>query len=511
MSLFSAVGSSTVDTDLRSLKERVAEITDLYSSLCLLDWDQKVTMPPGGHPARAEALATLARIHHERLVDDEMGRLLDRLRPLEESLDYDSDDASLIRVTRRDWEKQRRVPTELSAEMTRAAAQGNQTWIQARANNDFASFLPALERTLDLKRRYAECFEWTDSPYTPLLDDFEPFMKTSEVAEAFDAIRPVLSELIREAPAVDASFLAQPFPADGQRELAERILATFGFEDGSWRLDTTVHPFCTWFSTRDVRLTTRYRETGLGSLWGTMHEAGHGLYAHGFAPSLERTTLAEWPSLGLSESQSRTWENLVGRSRAFWTYWYEPLQATFPAQLGDVDLDAFLAGINRAEPGPIRGLADETTYSLHIILRFELERQLIEETLDPKDLPEVWNESMRELLGVEVPDDARGVLQDIHWSQGFIGYFPTYALGNLMSLQIWAAVREAIPDLDTRMEAGELHELAAWLRDNLYSLGRKFTPKETLERVIGTPAIDPKPYLAYLREKLAALPSGAEA
>lgn len=495
-----ALGLSAVDIDLRALKERVAEITDLYSSLCLLDWDQKVTMPPGGHAARAEALATLARIHHERVVDDEMGRLLDRLRPLEESLDYDSDEASLIRVTRRDWEKQRRVPTELSADMARAAAQGNRIWIQARANNDFASFLPALERNLELKRRYAECFKWTDSPYTPLLDDFEPLMKTSEVAEAFEAIRPVLSALIREAPDVDASFLAKSFPPDRQRELAERIIATFGFEDGSWRLDRTVHPFCTWFSTRDIRLTTRYGETGLASLWGTMHEAGHGLYAHGFAPSLERTTLAEWPSLGLSESQSRTWENLVGRSRPFWICWYEPLQAAFPEQVGHVDLEAFLAAINRAEPGPIRVLADETTYTLHIILRFELERRMIEGSLDSKDLPEAWSAGMAELLGVEVPDDANGVLQDSHWSQGWFGYFPTYALGNVISLQIWAAVREAIPDLDAQMEAGELRELAAWLRDNLYSLGRKFTPKETLERVTGTPSIDPEPYLAYLRE-----------
>jgi carboxypeptidase Taq len=500
-----------VDPDLRTLKERVAEITDLYNSLCLLDWDQKVTMPPGGYPARADALATLGRIHHERFVDDELGRLLDRLRPLEESLDYDSDDASLIRVTRRDWEKKRKVPTELQTEMVHAAALGNERWIKARETSDFARFLPALERNLDLKRRYAECFEWADSPYTPLLDDFESSMTTTEVAEVFDATRPALSELVREAPAVDASFLAQAFPADGQRALAERVLATLGFEEGSYRLDPTVHPFCTWFSTRDVRLTMRYGKTGLASLWGTMHEAGHGLYAHGFAPSLERTTLAEWPSLGLSESQSRTWENLVGRSRPFWTYWYEPLQATFPVQLGDVDLDAFLAGINRVEPGPVRVLADETTYSLHIILRFELERQLIEETLDPRDLPEAWNAGVRDFLGVEVTDDAHGVLQDPHWSQGAVGYFPTYALGNVMSLQIWAAVREAIPDLDAQIEAGELHELADWLRDNLYSLGRKFAPKETLERVTGTPAIDPEPYLAYLRKKLAALPSGAEA
>ena len=217
-----------------------------------------------------------------------------------------------------------------------------------------------------------------------------------------------------------------------------------------------MHPFCTSFSTRDVRLTTRYHELGIESLWSTMHEAGHGLYAHGIAKSLERSPLAGAPSLGLNESQSRSWENLVGRSRPFWSYWYEPLQSTFPDQLGDVDLETFLAAINRAEPGFIRVEADETTYSLHIMLRFDIERQLMEGTLDPKDLPEAWNAAMLELLGVEVPNDAQGVLQDIHWSSGGIGYFPTYALGNVISLQIWAVVREAIPDLDAQMEAGEL-------------------------------------------------------
>lgn len=498
-----------MDADLRTLRERLAEISDIQRSAGVLFWDQRVTMPPLGNDARAEAVATLGRIAHERFVDDEIGALLERLRPYEESLEYDSDDASLVRVTRRDWEKARRVPAELRAEMLRAGAQGHQIWVAARANSDFAGFLPALERNLELKRRYVECFEWDDSPYTPLLDDFEPFMKTTEVAEVFDTIRPVLSELVREAPQVDASFLELPYPPALQRQFAERVLATLGLEDGAWRLDTTVHPFCTSFSTRDIRLTTRYQEIGFESLWSTMHEAGHGLYAHGIARSLERTPLANAPSLGLNESQSRTWENLVGRSRAFWSHWYEPLQATFPAELGDVDLDTFLAAINRTEPGLIRVEADETTYSLHVILRFDLERRLIEGTVDPKDLPEAWNESMRELLGVDVPDDARGVLQDVHWSGGGIGYFPTYALGNVISLQIWSVVRDAIPDLDAQIEAGELEGLSAWLRDNLYSLGRKLTPKETIERLTGSPTIDPQPYLAYLREKLTALPAGA--
>jgi carboxypeptidase Taq len=498
-----------VDADLRALKERLAEISDLARAGMVLAWDQKVTMPDGGHPARADQLATLSKVVHERLVDEELGRLLERLRPLEESLEHDSDDASIIRVTRRDWEKQRRVPTELRVELTRAAALGNQIWVEARATNDFAKFLPALQRNLELKRKYVDCFEWDDSPYTPLLDDFEPYMLTSEVAEVFGAIRPVLAELVQQAPPVDAEFFEQTFEAEKQEEFCKRVLDTLGLEEGTYRLDPTVHPFCTSFSNRDVRLTTRYNETGIDALWSTMHEAGHGHYAHGIADSLQRTTLATSPSLGLNESQSRTWENLVGRSRPFWLHWYEPLQETFPSQLGDVELDAFLAAVNRAEPGLIRVEADETTYSLHIILRFELEQRLIEGSLDPKDLPDAWSKGMADLLGVEVPDDTHGVLQDIHWSQGGIGYFPTYALGNVISLQIWATVREALPDLDAQMEAGELGELASWLRDNLYSLGRKFTPKETIERLTGSPTIDPQPYLAYLREKLAALPASA--
>ena len=475
----------------------------------MLFWDQRVTMPPLGTPARANAVATLGKILHDRFVDDEIGSLLEALRPLEESLEHDSDDASLVRVTRRDWEKERRVPSELRTELLRAGSEGHLAWVEARKNDDFASFLPVLERNFDLKRRYIECFEWDDSPYTPLLDDYEPFMTTTEVAEVFDAVKPVLSELVREAPPVDATFLEESYPADLQREFGERVLATVGFTDGAWRLDTTAHPFCISFSTNDVRLTTRYDAVGLHSLWSSLHEAGHGLYAHGVSPSLERTPLAGAPSLGLNESQSRTWENLVGRSRPFWTHWFEPLQATFPEQLGGVELDEFVAAVNRAEPGLIRVDADETTYSLHIILRFDLERQLIEGTLVPKDLPEAWNAGMKELLGVDVPDDARGVLQDVHWSSGGIGYFPTYALGNVISLQIWAAVREAIPDLDAQLEAGELGTLSAWLRDNLYSLGRMLTPKETIERITGSPTIDPEPYLAYLREKMAALPMGA--
>ncbi|HJU46485.1 MAG TPA: carboxypeptidase M32 [Gaiellaceae bacterium] len=490
--------------DLQELRARLAEISDLGKAAGVLGWDQRVTMPPAGAPTRADQLATLSRLRHDRFVDDEIGRLLDRLRPLEESEPYASDDASLIRVTRRDWEKARRVPTELAEEMTRAAALGQPAWVEARRNDDFQSFLPYLRTNIELARRYVELFDPPDSPYTALLDDYERDMTTTEVREVFAILRPALTELVREAPKVDAAFLDGTFDVERQRSFGEAVLATLGLDPGVWRLDPTAHPFCTSFSNRDVRLTTRYDERNLESIWSTMHEAGHGLYAAGIADGLQRTPLAGAPSFGVNESQSRTWENLVGRSRPFWEHWYPTLQETFP-DLGSVELESFLRAINRAEPGLIRVDADETTYSLHIILRFELEQGMLDGSIALEDLPDVWHERMREMLGVVVPDDARGVLQDTHWSAGSFGYFPTYALGNVISLQIWAKVREALPDLDAQMAAGELDELSTWLRDNLYSLGRKLTPRETLARLAGTETLDPQPYLEYLRAKLATL------
>ena len=489
---------------LDELRVRLAEGADLRHAAGVLGWDQRVTMPARGTEARAEQLATLGRIAHERFVDPEVGRLLEACEPLVESLPYDSDDRSLVRVTRRDWEKARLVPTELRTEMTREAARGHHAWVEARRTSDFASFLPFLRTNLELKRRYVECFEWSDSPYTPLLDDYEPGMQTTEVREVFAVLRPALTEIVAEAPEVDAAFLTGDFPPEAQRGLAERMLATLGFDDDSWRLDRTAHPFCTSFSNRDVRLTTRYQPNDLESIWSTLHEAGHGLYAHGNADSLLRSSLSGAPSLGVNESQSRTWENLVGRSRAFWEHWYGPLQQVFPS-FASVELDDFVRAINRAEPGLIRVDADETTYSLHIILRFELEQELLEGTVALEDLPEVWNARMKEFLGVDVPDDAHGVLQDVHWSGGSLGYFPTYALGNVISLQFWRVVRKALPDLDDQLAAGDPLPLSNWLRDNLYALGRKLTPKETIERITGSPEIDPQPYLAYLREKSAAL------
>ena len=486
---------------LEELKHRLGEVSDLRSASALLDWDQMVMMPPTGAAVRAERLATLERVAHERFVDDRIGELVDELRELEAALPFDSDDASLIRVTRRDWEKARRVPADLAADLTKAASEGMEAWVVARAENDYAAFRPWLDRQLALKHEYIACFDPADDPYDILLDDFEPGTTTAEVRTVFDRLRDELGPLIAAA-ADDASgdLGTGPFPEDGQRTLGLAVMTAFGFDPASFRLDTTVHPFCSSFATTDIRVTTRYNEDDLESLFSCMHEIGHGLYERGISPALERTTLASGCSSGLHESQSRLWENVVGRSLPFCRWLHPQLVATFPDALAGMTLERFHGAINRVQPSFVRVDADEVTYGMHIILRFELEQELLAGRLSTADLPAAWNARFEEYLGLAVPDDRLGVLQDVHWSCGMFGYFPTYQLGNVMSVQIWEAALAALQGLDESFERGDFSGLGTWLRENLYALGRKLTPKETLERVVGGP-IDPEPYLRYLRSK----------
>ncbi len=493
-------------SDLAELKLRLAEIHDLRCAQEVLFWDQTVMMPPGGGPVRGAQLTTIDRIAHERFVSPEIGRLLDGLASYEESLEYDSDDASLIRTSRRDWEKARRVPAELAAEMVGAAAEAHDVWAKAREENDFAGFLPHLERAVELKRRYIDCFDGYAEPYDVLLDDYEPGMKTAEVRAVFDELKDSLVPLIAEVASSDEEdgFMRGPFPIDAQHETSLRVIERFGYDPQYFRLDLTVHPFAASSGTQDIRLTTRYTENDLTSLFTAMHECGHGLYEHGISQTLERTPLCSGVSSALHESQSRLWENIVGRSRPFWNYFYPQVQAAFPDVLGDVEQESFYRAINRVKPSYIRVDADEATYNLHVILRFELEQELIAGAIALKDLPGVWNERFEQYLGIPIPSDTVGVLQDVHWSGGGFGYFPTYSLGNIVSVQIWNKVLSELPDLPAQFEAGEFGELHAWLRSNLYALGRKLTPQETLERVVGGP-IDAKPYVRYLKEKLGAL------
>jgi carboxypeptidase Taq len=499
-----------VDAALPELKRRLAEIADLRRVDKVLSWDQAVWMPPSGSEARAAQLSALEAVTHERFVGDRIGELLDELEPYGASLPYDSDDASLLRVTRRDWEKARRVPTELSAEIAKTRAEAYDAWVKARANSDFAAFRPWLERVLELRLRYADCFAPFDDPYDVLLDDYEPGMRTAEVRAVFDALEPELVSLVAEhATEEEDEFMRGPFPIAAQHELSLEIIGRIGILPDDYRLDPTVHPFMTYSGIRDLRITTRYAKTDLNSLFTAMHECGHAVYQYGVDPALDRTPLETAPSvtdfsMALHESQSRLWENVVGRSLPFWEWFYPRVQRTFPDVFRDVPVETFHRAVNRVRRTLVRVDADETTYGLHIIMRFELEQELISGRLAVADLPEAWNARFSELFGLDVPNDASGVLQDVHWSDGSFGYFPTYQLGNVLSVQIWERATEAISDVEEQIARGDFAELHGWLRENLYSLGRKFTPAETIERVVGGP-IDPEPYLRYLRGKQATL------
>jgi carboxypeptidase Taq len=490
-----------MDAAFDELKERVAEIADLDRASALLAWDQQVKMPPGGAEVRAEQLGTLGRLSHEALTSDEIGRLLDRLVPFEEAQPYDSDEASLVRLVRRDWEKARRVPAELQGEIRRAGSLAMPVWVKARQESDFSQFIPALRHNLDLRRRYVECFDDFDEPYDVLLDDFEPGMKTAEVRAVFDRLKEEQVPLVGRARAEgERAVRNAAFPVERQQRFELEVLERFGFDAAEWRLDTAVHPFATSIGIKDIRLTTRYVEDNLDSLFSTMHECGHGLYEHGVDPALERTPLAHGASLALHESQSRMWENLVGRSLPFWRCFYPRLRSTYPEALAGVELEDWYRDVNWVEPSLIRVDADEATYNLHVILRFELEQELLADTVDLQELPEVWNQRMDDYLGVRPPNDAVGVLQDMHWAVGAIGYFSTYALGNVVSGQLWEQLNGEIPDLADQIEQGEFGALAAWLREHLWRHGRKYMPRELVERITGG-GLDPEPYLRYLNEK----------
>jgi len=479
-----------------ALAERLGELSDLRHAGMLLAWDQQVMMPAEGGPARGEALGTISRLHHEMLVDPQLGALLDAATDAE---------PLIARAVRRDHEVERRVPGELAAEMSRAGSDGYAAWLAAREANDYALFEPALRRNIELARRYAGCFPEAEHPYDALLDRYEPGTTTAQISALFRRLREGLVPLI-SAIAMQPARAGLPgsFPVAAQREIGLEMVQAMGFDRSGWRLDDAVHPFAASPSPADVRVTSRFDDHSLTGLFALLHEVGHGLYEHGVAPALARTTLDTGVSLGVHESQSRLWENLVGRSPAFWTYWLPRLRDRFPLSLRDIDVDAFIRAINVVRPTLIRVEADEVTYSLHVILRFELELGLIDGTLDAADLPAAWAAKMKQFLGLDVPDDLQGVLQDIHWSEGIIGYFPTYAIGNVLAAQLWQVAQAEMPDLDDDLSSGQLSGLRVWLRERIHRHGRLYTPSELIERAVGGP-LDPAPMLAHLRAKYGAL------
>lgn len=482
--------------------QRVREISTLSAIESLLDWDQETYMPRKAAADRADQVALLAGYGHERLINEEFGRLLEELQARMDANDLAA--VTNVREMARRHQRAVRIPTALVQEIARATALAKDDWVAARRENQFSKFAPHLEKLLDLKRRVADHVGWTTEPYDALMDEFEPGAKAADIQAVFDRLKSQLVPLVADIAAAprrpDTSILQRECPRAAQEAFCRRVVETMGFDFEAGRIDVSTHPFCSGRAPYDVRLTTRYDERYLPmSLFGSMHEAGHGLYEQGLPAEHRGTPMAFPVSLGIHESQSRMWENLVGRSREFWRFFHPHLRQAFPS-LADVSLDDWYFAINTVRPSFIRVEADEVTYTLHIVLRFNLERRLIAGTLSVHDVPDAWNAGMKELLGIAPPTDTEGCLQDIHWSLGIFGYFPTYALGNLYAAQFFNAARRAMPDLPDKVAAGDLRPLLDWLRASIHRHGMRYRAQE-LVKVVTEADLSHQPFVDYLNQK----------
>ena len=495
----------------QTLLEHLGEASDIGGVLSLLGWDQQTIMPAHGAPIRASRMATLTKIMDENFSSDELGTLFDGLAEYEQSLSFDSDEASIVRVARRDYHQNRLVPTDLKVALMNASNDGYSAWVEARGASDFSKLQPYLETTVGLHKEVIDhvrkADDSFDEDYDVLLNDYEPGLTSAEVTRVFDEVKaatiPLVERARERADRVDDSWVHGDFPIDVQERTVLKVAHQLGFTDDAWRLDVTEHPFASSPGIDDIRITTRYHDDFLNPAWfGTMHEFGHGLYEHGVNKTLERTPLARGASMAFHESQSRMWENLIGRGRPFWTWGLPVLKEAYSEKFVKATEDGIYRAVNKLGPSLIRVEADELTYNLHIILRFEIERDLFSGKIEVRDLPEVWNANVKKYLGLEVPNDAEGVLQDVHWGLGMFGYFSTYALGNVVSLQLWERIRREIPTLDEQTASGEFAELRSWLRENIHRHGRKYTPGELLSRVVGTEHFEPAPLIAYLTAKV---------
>jgi carboxypeptidase Taq len=489
----------------QQLVKHLGEIRNLGTVGGLLGWDQQVMMPAGAAPVRAAQMAILSRITHEMLTGDETARLLEEAEGEMAGADYDSDEASMIRVAKRDYENATKLPSEFVAELARVRALAHEVWAQARANNNFRTFQPTLERILELKQQEAEYRGYDEHPYDALLGQFERGMVASQVKTIFDEHKPPLVNLIAalkgKRDRVTNNVLHQHYDIDKQRQFALDIVKAFGFDFERGRQDVAVHPFCAGFARGDVRITTRFYEDFLNpSLFGMMHEAGHGMYEQGIPERLDGTILGTGTSLAVHESQSRMWENVVGRSRGFWGWAFPQLKALFPVQLARVDIDSFYRAINTVQPSFIRVEADEATYNLHIMLRFELEMDMVVGKVKVSDLPEEWNDRFEAYIGIEPPNDKEGVLQDVHWSSGLVGYFATYALGNMLAAQYYRKAILDRPGIPDDIANGKFDSLLTWLNENIHQYGRKFTSDELTHRLTGE-GIQSRYYMEYLEKK----------
>jgi carboxypeptidase Taq len=497
-----------VPSQLDALKAHMSDVHNLGTVQSLMHWDQNTYMPPEGATARGAQQATLSKLRHELFVSDTTARLIEGAAREIDGADHDSDAASLIRNVRRDYESQRKLPSDFVVEYARVQADAFEVWRRAREKSDWPAFVPALQRLLDLKLREAELLGYEEHVYDAFLDSFDRGLTTRQVQTLFEAEKPALVELIaavdRHQDRVDDSVLHQPFDLETQRALSKFAAEAYGVDFGAWaHLGEVPHPFCFRVAGGDIRITTRYNPTFFNAaFFATLHETGHGLHGRGFAREIDGTYLAdmEGGSPAVAESQSRTWENLVGRSREYWEWMTPHVRRFFPDQLAGVDAEAMYRAVNKVRPQFIRVEADELTYNLHIMLRMEIEVEMVTGALALKDVPDAWTDRFQAYFGITPPNDAQGCLQDVHWSFGGIGLFVGYALGNMLAVQYYNEALKDHPDLPERIGRGDFETLHAWLRDKIYRHGRKFTADELTRRVTGE-GIQVDDHVAYLRAK----------
>ncbi len=490
--------------DFIELRQKSAEITDLRLVMALLQWDQEVMMPAAAAPDRASQCATLSRVLHRAETAAELGGLLQRAAG--RAAGAGDAERGLLRVMQRDYQRQTRLPEDFVADFARLTSESLEVWVTARQQSDFERFRPQLEKIVAMSRQQADYLGYAEHPYDALLDLHEEGLTTARVSALFAELKGPLVDLARQLAGrpqtdeFDPDRVQPPMGLEDQVRAGEELLAAIGYDFRRGRQDRSAHPFSTTLGHHDRRVTNRYRPESLEFVFSALHEGGHALYEQGIAPAHAGCHLDTGVSLGIHESQSRLWENIIGRSPTFWKNRYPRLQEIFPEQLKTVSPEDFFAGINRVRPGLIRVEADEVTYNLHVLVRFELEKALIEGSIKVAELPELWNRKYEEYLGVQVPDQARGVLQDIHWAHGSIGYFPTYTLGNLAAAQIWNAYTASEPRAGQIIESGDLSTVRLWFADKIYQHGSVYAPDELLQRICGEP-LSPRPFLDYLWTK----------
>ena len=494
-----------MNSKAQELKERLGEIIDLKGALAVLSWDQMTFMPPGGSEARGRQIATLERLAHEKFINPELGRLLDQIQPLLEELSPDSETAALIKVTTRDYQKALKIPPSFAARFSAHTSNTYEAWARAKQERNFKIAEPFLEKTLEFSREMANFYPGYQHIADPLIDELDEGMTVGVIRPLFQKLRSELAPLVQKItsqPGPDDSCLRGSFPKAEQLEFGLEVARRLGYDLQRGRQDISPHPFTTSFAISDVRITTRVREDFLAeALFSTIHETGHALYEQGINPDFDGTPLADGASMSVHESQSRLWENIVGRSRNFWEFFYPRLQTLFPEQLNGVPLETFYRAINKVERSLIRTDADEVTYNLHVMIRFDLETELLEGKLTIKDLPEAWNERYRNDLGILPLDDGVGVLQDMHWYSGTIGgYFQSYTLGNILSSQIFDAALHANPEIQGEIEARNFSGLHGWLKDNIYRYGRQYSAAKIIKTATGRD-LEIEPYIKYLKTK----------